>query len=86
MMAIDIISSRRSTVFWKVVSAQALKWNSDGNKKATGVQARAPRIDRNLSSFYLRAIVNPITKATTKDRFRFLNHWRFLDLAQPSNR
>ena len=74
----------KSTVFWNVVSAHALRWNRDGKIKAIGTQVKAPTIEMNLSSLSPKAIVIPMVINTKIVLVTFLDIYLFFDFGHPA--
>ena len=52
---IDITTIAKSILVCILVRAQILKWNKAGSVKATGMQAKEPKIDKKRSTFYPRS-------------------------------
>ena len=74
---------KRSMALSLVVFATYFKWKEGGRMNATGVQKTEPNIARNLSVLSPSIIVTNTVNKTINDRFKFLNIYLFLVLAQP---
>lgn len=72
----------KSSAFSPGVSAQSLKWNSDGRMKAYGVIASAPTIAINSVSLSPNESVNAEINVQRSALFRFLQYFLFVDRGQ----
>ena len=72
-MISDIKTKEPSINFWSLVSAHDLKWKRAGKVNAIGVQVKAPKIERNLSSLSPSMIVMETVAPTIKVLVMFLS-------------